>query len=150
MHLGDFGDAPADLEPVTFTYFGESLRANPNLSELDYIDFMDAHGQGDIVESQAAAAIKGFARTCLHADDFERFWATAKNNRQGTEQVFTLLAKIVEAATDRPTGLPSGSSDGQSNTGTNSEVDYSLAMRQYEGRPDLQMAIVRAHDAQAG
>jgi hypothetical protein len=150
MHIGDFGTEPVEADPITFGYFGETIRVNPTLSELDYLDFMEQAGALEVADSAAATTIKGFARACIHPDDFDRFWNAARNNRQGVTDVFTLLGQIVEAMTDRPTGRSSGSAGGQPTDGTRSADDFSRAMRRYEGRPDLQLAIVRAQEAQAG
>lgn len=149
-HLGDFGEQVDEPEEVTFGYFGETVRVNPALSDLDLVDFVDLVGDGTGLGLEQVGLIKDFARQCIHGDDFDRFWATARNNRQGITEVYELLAKIVAAVTERPTGRSSGSAGGPSSTSTNSaDDDLSTALQRYEGRPDFQLALVRAHEEQA-
>jgi hypothetical protein len=67
-----------------------------------------------------------FLRAVIHADDWERFRATAKKNRA---QVARDLMPVVVAAfvqpTDRPTSRPSDSSDGPKTTKRNSAAGSS-------------------------
>lgn len=147
MNLGEFGTPPPPAEPVEITYFNETIRANPELGELDYVDFMSTAGGVDVTNPLAAGLIKDFARLCIHGEDFDTFWSLARKNRQGVEDLFPLLQRIVEKVTERPTGRPSDSSDGPSTTPQSSEdADFSRAMQEYSGRPDLQLAIVRADE----
>lgn len=144
MHLGNLGgEETQEAVEVTFDYFGKTIAVNPNLGELDYVDFLDGYGGIDVNDPAAIRIVKSFARICIAETDFETFWATAKQHRQGVEGVFGVCEKIVEAVSDRPTERPSSSSDTPSTTGTSSALPASVAAR-LEGRPDLQLLTQQA------
>lgn len=116
--LGTFGvERPAYEEVDTFGYFGETIRVNPAFGELDLADFFDTAARLDGSEgAQAMAALKGVLRDSIHVEDFDRFWAAAKANRQGIEDLMAVLMAVIEAVTARPTQRPSDSSGGPSST----------------------------------
>lgn len=150
-HLGDFGTArpPAD---ATFGYFGETLRANPNVSDLAVVELFSTlgglEGDKDAGAAEAIGVLRQIGSTLVHEDDLDRFWSLARANRQTMEDLAELAMSLVAALTDRPTELPSDSSGGQQTTDTRSEADSSLpALRLLEGRPDLQVAVLRAQEA---
>ena len=148
--LGALGDPTPDGREITFTYFGETTHVAPELGELDYIDFMERAGAMDVESPAALAMVKDFARLCIAAEDFDRFWAAARKNRQTVEGVFKVLRAIIEEVTDRPTMQPSDSSDGQSSTDTKSEPGLSSTLRErLDGRPDLQL-FVQSQQVAAG
>jgi hypothetical protein len=90
-------------------------------------------------------ALKGFLRSLIHPEDFAAFWAAAKANGQRFSDLMTIGRRIIEGVTDRPTGRPSGSTDGPSSTPTNSRSGAaSIAASAHPGRPDLQVAALRA------
>ena len=142
-HLGSFGQENPVAE-VTFDYFGVQMRANPEIGELDYIDFMETAGAVDTQSAEAAGLLKNFGRMCLHPDDFDTFWATAKKHRQGIEAVFKVLTAIVEAVADRPTERSSSSAATPTTGGTSSAAG---PLARLEGRPDLQLVAQQAAQA---
>jgi hypothetical protein len=117
----DIGDLSGDtVEPVlaTFSYFGKQFRVNPNLTETMLVDLLeDAEEIGSEGPMQLVAA-KDYVRNHLHAEDFDEFWDTVVDNRQGINQVIKLCWKLLELVTDRPTSPPSDSSDGRPATVT--------------------------------
>ena len=146
-HLGSFGEAH-ELADLTFDYFGQTLHGNPELSDLDYVEFLGTAGGIDINDLSSLGLVKDFARMCVAESDFDEFWRLARKNRQKVEDVFKVLTAIVEATVDRPTGQPSDSADGHGSTAQNSEAgDFSRAMTQLEGRPDLQLFVTRQQEA---
>lgn len=139
-HLGDFGTEHAPVES-TFGYFGASLRANPDLSDVMVVEMF-----GNLAESPDQ--VRKLASTLVHSDDVDEFWRLVRDNRQTMEDLATLAMALIEALTERPTRLPSDSSAGQSRTAPKSEVDSSSrALKVLDGRPDLQVAIVQADEA---
>lgn len=145
-NLGALGNhkEPVEVEEAVFDYFGEQIHANPDLSELDYVDFMHIAGGLDPENPVSFGAIKEFARVCIVAEDFDRFWKLSKRNRQDVKDLFDTCSTIVEAVTDRPTGQLSGSVLGPGSTGgTSEDVYFSRAMQLEEGRPDCQLAIIQ-------
>lgn len=148
-HIGDFGEAQPELD-ATFGYFGEKIRVNPTMNELDMFDFVESAKDMDDMDPEAIVAVKNYLRGMIHPDDFDRFWLTAKKNRQGMEDLFKLTQKIVEKVADRPTKSPSSSSSGRRKTGRKSKQgSSSRALTLLEGRPDLQEVVVRRQEAQA-
>ena len=149
-NIGSFGDAPVQAVEYEFAYFGETIRVNPELGELDYIEFLSVAGGVGVEDVASLGLVKGFAQMCIAPDDFERFWALARKNRQKVDQVFKVLQAIVEATVDLPTAQPSDSSAGLTNTDTSSlAVLPSQIQERLSGRPDLQLVVTKAQEAQA-
>ena len=148
-HLGDFG-TPVETSPevVVFRYFGEEIRVNPDLSELDFVDFMDDASKVDENDSQSWGVMKNFIRAGIHSEDFDRFWGAAKRNKQGLDDLMKVIIKITEQITERPTERPADSSVGPSNTVRTSRADsYSRVLDRLDGRPDLQEMVVQRREA---
>lgn len=140
--LGSFG-TPRPAVEDSFEWFGVDIRVHPDLTDLAFVELFQSIGDGHDGK-QAMDAIQGIARSVVHPDDFEEFWRLARSNRQTLEDVMTLATSLIAELADRPTKLPSDSSDGQQRTGTSSTGDSSSrALHALEGRPDLQVAVVR-------
>lgn len=145
--LGQFGETRDGLVD-TFGYFGHEVRVNPDLSELDIIDFMETALSVDNQDPKAILILKKFLRELIHPDDFDVFWDAARANRQRVEDVQAVTKAIIEAVTGRPTGQPSDSSRGPSNMLTTSKGTSSdRVLTRLDGRPDLQLALVKARQA---
>ena len=150
-HLGDLGVVHDEVD-VTFGYFGTVLRVNPELSELELVEFMDRAQQVGENDPRAVTMLKDYLRSLVHPDDFDRFWELARRYRQTQQDLGALTQTLMAAAAGRPTGLPSDSSAGQSSTAPSSRDGSSLrVIRQLEsqGRSDIALAVVRAQEAQA-
>lgn len=142
-HLGELGVEHEPVE-VTFSYFGEIIRTNPNLTDLTAYETFGAVQEAK-TNSDAVQALRRVLAVLIHSDDVERCWALALANRQTLEDMADLSFKLLEAATARPTERPSDSSAGPSSTATRSTDDvFSRALRAEEGRPDRQVAVLRA------
>jgi hypothetical protein len=149
--LGDFGEVHEPLAEASFGFFGEDVRINPGMSELEFVDFMEAAADLDESNPAAMKMIKGLFRNLVHPEDFDVFWQAAKANRQTIGDLFGVWQKVTEALTARPTGQPADSSGGQSTTPVKSKGDsYSRALTLLEGRPDLQDVVVRKQEARLG
>lgn len=145
-HLGDFGTERAAVSD-TFGYFGHTLRTNPELTDLAALEVFEAVRSADD-RSSVLAALRNVVATLIHPDDADLCWSLAKANRQGIEEMGDLAARLLEAATDRPFEQPSDSSPSPPSTGMRSEDGSDLpALRVLDGRPDLQVAVVRAQKA---
>jgi len=159
--LGTIRDA-LDLD---FEYFGVVVRVNPDLTDLNQIEFLE--NASSIDESNATRgmlAIGTYLRDLVHPDDWDVFWRASKANRQQLDDLMQTAHAIVEAVSGFPTGRLSGSSAGQSTTkprsgaGTSSarragrrqaaiEADTRAALSMVEGRPDLKVVVADAHQA---
>lgn len=150
--LGSFGEETTDpVEVDTITYFDTELRINPELTDADMFDFMEMAGDLDEQDPRAALALKNLMRQ-VFADDFDRFWSLAKQHRQSVDQRMTVVMKVIEAVSARPTGRSTDSAGGPKTTAATSMVDFAAAaQRKLEeaGRPDLAVAALRFKQAQA-
>jgi hypothetical protein len=151
VDIGDLGGDAPDPVDVTFGYFGQKIRAHPDLGELILVEFLAGAVNIDANSPQALTAVKDFLREVIHPDDFAAFWQAALANRQTTDQLMALsenlISKVVEVTTDRPTMPPADSSPGQSPTVESSAGDASSrAVTRLEdaGRPDLALAVQTA------
>lgn len=124
--LGDLS-GPDERGPLvaSFTYFGETIRVNPDMTEVDMIDFLDDAENVKKDDPKSMLMVKEAARSHVHPEDFERFWALRKKHRQGVEQLMGTVWQIVGAVSGRPTGRPSGSSDGPPETSPSSPASSS-------------------------
>ena len=126
--LGDFGTAHDPVDE-SFGYFGEEFRVHPDLSSTA----LNVLFEGD-------ATIRDLVAAMVHPDDVGAFWTVAAANRQTYGDLSRLSWEIVAALAERPTLLPSDSSDGQQATEARSESEQALTLLQ--GRPDLAAVIV--------
>lgn len=148
--IGDFG-TPAEARDVdTFGYFGVDIRVNPTFTDADLADFMEM--AGDVDETNVAAsmgALKQMLRDCIHPEDFDRFWALAKENGQDLEKRMQVAYQVIEAVSERPTTSPAGSPGGQTLTGVKSpDSSSSRVIDRLAGRPDLQVVVARVAESQ--
>jgi hypothetical protein len=140
--LGDFGTERPAVEE-SFGFFGAVVRVNPDISDLAVIEMFCRLAAID--EAEAASVSRSISKALIHPDDVDLFLRTAVAHRQTIEDLVTVGLKIIEALTARPTQLPSASSDGQPTTTMSSGADSSSrALQLLDGRPDLQVAVLRA------
>jgi len=148
--LGSLGTKheDVDVELLTFDYFGTELRVDPNLTEVDLLDFLEGAEDLDTRDAGALKVLKDLCRSAIHPEDFDRFWALAREHRQGIEDRMAVALACVEAAAARPTQPSSVSSGGPSATATRSEGDsFSQVRSRLAGRPDLQLVVDQAEEA---
>lgn len=148
VSLGRFGTVKADevVSETTFDYFDTTIALSPlAFNELEYVDLMEQVGSLDENDPRSLTLIKDLLRMLLARDEgpyagqgFETFWALAKQNRQGVEDLMAVYTALMEAQTARPTQKPSDSSAGQPPTAASSQVVSSSA-EAAPGRPDLQV-----------
>lgn len=136
--LGSFGvihTAPAPAEPDTFTWFGESIRVVDEVNEVELIDLMEAAERIEATDQSSMVVMKNGLRLMLAAEDFDKFWKLARDNRQSIEDLSELFSLLMEAVTGRPTQQPSDSSPGRLSTDESSPVVLPSPVS--GGRPDL-------------
>ncbi len=164
--IGSLG-AVRDAVDLDFEYFGLIIRVNPDLTDLNQIDFLEA--AADIDETNVVKGMKAigtYLHDLIHPDDWDTFWLASKANRQQLEDLMNTAHAILEAVSGFPTGQPSDSSDGRPTTsqksgaGTSSqrrvarrrkaiESDSRAALSLVQGRPDLKVVVADAHLARA-
>lgn len=126
FNLGDLS-SQTERGPLIaeFGYFGEIIRVNPDLTEVDMIDFLDEAEHVKKDDPRSMLMVKEAARQHIHPDDFDRFWAIRKKNRQGVEQLMGTIWQIVGGVTGKATGQQSDSSDGPPATSPSSPASSS-------------------------
>lgn len=146
-HLGSFGVA-RDTAAHDFDYFGATIRTNPAATDLALTDFMERATHIDEKDPAVVTVIKDFMRDLIHAEDFDEFWRLARRHGQTNEDLLAVQKAVVSAIIGRPTGRPSASSGGRKSTRAKSKAgSSSRVINRLEGRPDLQLAVVAAEEA---
>jgi hypothetical protein len=167
-HLGELGTprAPVDMD---FPYFGEVIRVHPDASDLAVAELMlkaqdidlgdvdindpdswDPQTTKTLVEAENLAM--NMIRQQIHPDDWDRFWKTARANRQNTIDLMALVKTLAAEVAKFPTGPSSASSGGRRKTkpkskgGSSSQVS-ARALKLLDGRPDLKTAVWQAEQA---
>jgi hypothetical protein len=133
-----------------FDFFGESFRFNPAEDyQWELMEFAEAAtGGADSELLSGIAAVMRLLKSAIHADDWQRFRTSAKANKARVrEHLMPVVWAAFAQPIDRPTGLPSGSSDGQPTTPENSAGDSSsrvIARLEEQGRPDLALVVAQS------
>lgn len=135
----------------TVELFGESFELHPDGVNPSALLFFALDSQDEDTSPAAAARQNATLMTlCLETiaeKDRSRYRRVmVKNRAEITDHMKVIEAAAVPAA-DRPTELPSGSSDGQPSTEPKSESVYERAARLAPGRPATQLAIVKSAQA---
>ncbi len=130
-------------------FYGESFALNESVSEIALMEFAEASADGlDADMMQGMAAMMRLIKECVAPTDLKRFLVVARKNHASSEDLIAVLKATFEQTTERPTGLPAGSSDGQQTIEPKSDAssdDRGLEM--LNGRPDLQLAVMRQRSA---
>ena len=132
--------------PRTVEFFGEQIELADSCSEWALMEFADTAERVESESLPALAAAMRLLREAVAPKDWARFTATARKNKATAEQCLPVIVAVFEVATDRPTSLPADSSDGQRTTAPNS-TGASSSPAILPGRPDLQIAVLRAREA---
>ncbi len=136
-------------DPRRFDFFGESFRLNPAADyQCELVDFAEAATGDELNVLEERAAIKRLLRAAVYADDWVPFWTSAKRNKAlPHDHLMPVVVAAFSQPIERPTGLPSGSSDGQPATSASSAGDSSsrvIARLEKQGRPDLAVVVAQA------
>lgn len=117
LDLGDLGGDSVEPVLATFTWFGESFRVNPDMTETTLIDLFEMASAVDVdpesLDPKQMKFAKDYVREHIHPDDFERLWQVGKEHRQGIQRLMQLCMRVLTLVSERPTVPPSGSSDGR-------------------------------------
>lgn len=130
----------------THTLFGETFELEDEPSEFAQAEFASAI-VGGVPEgsSDALGAIFLLTLSCIVEKDQTRFKAVCRKNRAKVEDLTAVLQVVKNGVADRPTGLPSDSSDGQPDIEPKSVANSGVkGSDRLAGRPDLQLARTRA------
>jgi hypothetical protein len=132
VDLGDLSGVEPEPVNMTFTYFGSTIRVNPDLTETMLLDLYASAADADVEDgdlerpmgdqlTRGAKEQKDYIRAHIHPDDFDTFWDLAKRHRQALGDLITLTLRLVGMIAQRdPTSPPSDSSDGRPDISQNS------------------------------
>lgn len=119
----DLGDLTGESrQPVTasFVFHDWRIRVNPDLTELDVVDLLDAADKVNTNDPKSIIMVKEYVKAHIHPEDFERFWELARKHRHDTANLMSMCWGILDGITGNPTGGRSDSSGGQPATKTSS------------------------------
>ena len=130
-------------------FFGEQFALNAEVSEFALMEFAEAAADGVDADAMAGmAAMMRLIKECVVAADVARFLKSARKNRAKSTDLIPVLEATFQQVTERPTGLPSDSSDGQPVIVPSSVVSADdRGLERLSGRPDLQLAVLHARSA---
>jgi hypothetical protein len=143
IDAGDLSGAPVEAIQASFTYFGKRFRVNPNLTETMVIDLLEAGENVEVEDMSQLVATKDYVREHIHPEDFDEFWQTSVDNRQGVQAIIQVCWKLLERITERPTTPPSDSSDGRPGTATSSAAGVSAPVT-------ANVPVAKPYEATAG
>jgi hypothetical protein len=140
---------------ATFIYFGEEFTYAEEFPAFEYAEFAEALADGEDSDSTRATGVAlRFALGCVAGKDRARFRQVSRKNRAKSDDWMKVSAGWTVEETERPTGLPSDSSDGQPGTEENSgsqPVTSVTSLPEPEKprlvRPDLALAAARSRTA---
>lgn len=163
--LGDFGDAgeapPRQPLRAEFGWYGKTIRANPDASELDMVEFMAGAADIDMDDvstddmARVAPVMWTFLRRCVHPADWETFWQQVRRHDVQPEVLLALCKAVVEAVQGRPTTPQPASTSGGAGTapastdGTSPLDDPATraALAAAHGNPSLALGVLEAWEA---
>jgi hypothetical protein len=126
-------------------FLGESFELRPKVSEYALLKFARAAAAGEDGDTmEGMASMLRLLEKCIVPADWRRFDKLADENDATAEQIMDVIKAAFEQVAERPTSLPSDSSDGQISTEPKSESSSAVKDSVLSGRPDLQLAVMRA------
>jgi hypothetical protein len=126
-------------------FLGESFELRPKVSEYALLKFARAAAAGEDGDTmEGMASMLRLLEKCIVPADWRRFDRLADEKDATAEQIMDVIKAAFEQVAERPTSLPSDSSDGQISTEPKSESNSAVKDSVLSGRPDLQLAVMRA------
>jgi hypothetical protein len=133
------------------TYHGEQYEVADRIGLMPLMRFAHLARSGvDADDMEGLDAMYALLRQCFTDEAWNGFEDAATRHRADGDELLAVVKDAIEVISERPTPQPSDSSDGQTPTPENSAGDSSSrVLSRLEGRPDLQLAVLRAQEAQA-
>lgn len=139
-----------DLASIDF--HGEQYRITDQIGTMPLLRFAKLAEDGaDTSEMASLVAMYDLIEMCFDPVDWDRFQKAATKHRSGGDELMAVVSQVFSVLADRPTSRPVDSSAGPPITApssTSTHVDRAIA--QLDGRPDLQLVVVKAQEAMAG
>ena len=139
---------------ATFTYFGESFEYAEEFPAFEYAEFQEALSEDEVDDGRATGIALRLAVACVAEADRGRFRKVSRQKRAKVADWLAVFRDWTAEETERPTGLPTDFSDGQSVTAETSEsqpIASVTSLTEPEKprlvRPDLALAAARSRTA---
>jgi hypothetical protein len=128
---------------------GETFTTADRIGLMPLMRFAKVAKAGvDSASMEGLAAMYDMLEQCIAPQDWPRFVEAANRTHADGDELMAVVARVFEVLTERPTSRPSDSSDGPSTTPRASEGGLSSRVAErLEGRPDLQLMVMRAQQA---
>jgi hypothetical protein len=141
-------------------FYGETFHVTDEPNEFAMMEFADTAEQVEDNSLPALAALFRLLHESVAANPFDetssaesewaRFRKVARANRADSATLLPVVFAVYSEATERPTVLPSASSDGPEPTPLRSVSPPDVPVSEpLSGRPDLQSALLEARAARA-
>ena len=136
------------------SFGGESFAAAESIGLMALMRFAHVARSGtDANDMAGLAAMYELLEQCIEPSDWERFQQTAMRTRATGDDLMRVVKDVIQAASARPTGRSSDSSDGPTATAPSSESSDAplrvVRRLESEGRPDLALMVTMAQEAKA-
>lgn len=136
---------------ATFTYMGEEFTYADEFPAFEYAEFAEACADGEDSESARATGVAlRFAVGCVAEKDRARFRQVSRKSRAKVDDWLAVAWAWTVEESERPTGQPSDSSDGQPGTVEKSGSEPVASVTSLTERPvrgDLALAAARSRTA---
>jgi hypothetical protein len=132
------------------TWQGAQFRIADKVALMPLLEFSHLAQEGvDSVDMEAMAAMYDVIKSCVADNEWLRFKQHAIKVRADDQDMLDFVKRTFEVLSDRPTKQPSDSSDGLQATKQSSTEDLSSrVLSRLGGRPDLQLAVIKAQENQ--
>lgn len=129
-------------------FFETPIRMADKIGRMPLLRYAKLADQGVGSDSaEGLVVMYDLLKACVHTEDWARFNELADTNAADDSDLWKVLEDITVKHSARPTSRPSDSSDGPSGIEPNSpSTPVSRAIAREAGRPDMQLAIVRAQE----
>lgn len=128
------------------TFQGETFGLEDSYAAMVIADAATEASAGGVSE---LVAFRNILQHLILPEEWDRFHALCVSSRANEQALLKAVQDAVEAINERPTELPSDSSDGHESTPARSEGDSSLRVigrLEGKGRPDLALQVTRTQE----
>lgn len=131
-------------------FYGEKFTLVEKVGDYALMEFAESAERVDSESLAGLAAIMRLLKAAIPEADWPRFQATARKNRASVDVCMELVMVLFEQEAARPTGRPSDSSGGPRIIEPNfTGGSSSPVIDRLNGRPDLQLMVLRAQEARS-
>lgn len=104
-------------------FMGSAFRMADSIGLMPLLKFAHASAQGlDSTDMEGLAALYEMIHDCIHDDEWQRFERHAIDTKAEAEDLMSLVQKVIEALSARPSRPPGDSSAGRRPTSGNSKA----------------------------